>query len=260
MKKLIRKMDIFQKRNFKTINRLTIVVVIIVFIAGLFWYFKLNLFFSDRYDWYMYMSFKYTNLDSEKSMEYANKAIELNPEKPEGYYRKIRIFTALEKYEQVEIWLDDFKKRFPELLPYYYWRMGLIRLNQNTLNASREYFEEGVKSLNNEKDIFLSFYYVGLGIIDLKNRNFEEALGYFNESLLYVEYTDKSLFGIRESYNVEEIVEYNQNLVTGYAHAGMGFAYQELGLNQKAQEEFEIAGEYDRDSFNYIQTLISQPT
>lgn len=223
----------------KFINKLVLITAIFILLLSLFWYFKLNLFLNDRYDWYVYSAYKNMGINSEKALDYANKAIEIDYNRPEAYYEKVRVLIGLRRYSEAEAEMKAFKIRFQEHLPYYYWRMGWIKLNQNRANESMMYFENGIEYSGNNGKNFLPFYYAGKGYFYLKYGDFENALSNFNWSLRYISYINESSYSHRKYNNLKKRIEYDKESAAAYAHAGMSAAYQGLGMHQKAQEELK---------------------
>ena len=87
----------FSNKKIELLNKLIIIMIILVLISSLFWYFKPNLYFTNKYDWYMHMGNKHyenhahiTDRKGNMALKYTEKAIKLDPKRPEAYVLKVK--------------------------------------------------------------------------------------------------------------------------------------------------------------------------
>ena len=122
------------------INLLPIVIAFI-FLISLFWHLKINLFFTDRYDWHIYSGEKYLGINNmQKAIEHAKKAINIDNSRLEAYKLKARAYYALELFNKSEEELLFLKDGNDSL--FYNNAMGYVKLQQDLPKDSIFYFKK----------------------------------------------------------------------------------------------------------------------
>ena len=244
------------KNNFtdvkiKFFTMVIIVIIITILIINIVIYSKLNLYFSDRYLWYVQMGYKHYDISIDvraakesRILEYANKAIQLDPKRPEAHKLSVEYYYLWVHFNDTKTLLPQLKEELVILKDmnessFYYKTMGRIMREQNMLNESLFYFKKAI-----EEDPFFVDNNVGLGLVYLKLGDTENAFKYLNQSKSLVESTYPNQ-PIKKRFNLVAI------------HTGLGFIYQEKRLYQKAEMEFEIAKSINLKDFNRISDLIS---
>jgi len=219
MKNLKGEKYFLSKNKIGVINKLFIIAIIFIFIISLLWYFKLNLYFTDKYDWYVYLGNKHLEGGmNNKALDYANKAVGYDEDRSEAYKLKIKIYLkGLYKDDEELSPLKD------ENRPYFYYiYAGFILREQGMLNEALYYFKKSI-----EVDPFFIDGHIGLGLTYLKMDDIENAFKYLNQS--------KKFLG--QSY-ISGSSEYQDALLL--IHMGLGIIYKKKGFQQKAEEEFKI--------------------
>lgn len=238
------KESVFLDNQTSFLNKLIIFVVIFVLVISFLWYFKLNLYFTDKYSWYIHMGNKYHSIGEEvRALQYAKKAIRIDPERPEARHVIIKVYMTERKFEKAKKELILLKELGESSIYYRY--MGLIMREQDMIDESLHFFKKGI-----EKDAYSAPNHVsvrlriGVSIAYLKLNDTENAFKYLNQGKDLAErsYQDDPL---RKRYSLAKI------------HAGLGFAYQKKGLHQKAEEEFKISESFKPGSVQYVFGLIT---
>ena len=206
----------------------------IFLMVSFLWYFKLSLYFTDRYLWYVYIGEKHyevsnaiTNVEDSESLKYADKAIQLNPDRLEAYRLKVRTFIELKLFSKAEEELYLSKEMNDS--GFYYSYMGRIMQEKGMLDDPIDYFSKGIKEYP-----FFAGNYINLGLDYLRIGDTENAFKYLNRSQSLVEQLSSK--------------EFLKKRRLGLIHAGLGLIYREQGLDEKAEEEFKIAKKYYKNA------------
>ncbi|MBI2134876.1 hypothetical protein HYU09_02720 [Candidatus Woesearchaeota archaeon] len=206
-----------------------IIALVFSFIISLGWYFKIDLYFADRYSWYIYLAEKHMQISDNdfdqnlRSLEYINKAISLDKNRAEAHKLKVRVY-----YNKLKL-IDEAEKELSLLKEinesyFYHLYLGEILREKGNLNDSLIHYKKAIEI--GIGPLFIDAN-IGMGLTYLKISDFENAFKYLNYSRFLVE--QFNLYG----------VENEKNLVL--IHAGLGFIYQKKGDIKKAKEELEIA-------------------
>lgn len=220
-------------RRLAYVNKVLLVTVLLVIVVGFFWAYRLPLFFSDRYDWYIYLSARYSLIgDYKTSLDYANLALRMDQKRAGAHIKLVENFFSGGDYALAENELNNWKRLDNSILPIYYHRLGVIRLRQGLLNESKIYFEKGIS-----ENHLVPHNYIGMGLLNLRSKNLDLSLKYFNTSLQlldapFYEHYDSSYRLMFENHEIFYRAE---------IHAAMAQAYSEKGLEDKALREQKIA-------------------
>ena len=225
-------------RRAKSFNRIFCILVAAMVTLALLGHFKTDLYLTDRYSWYIFMGNKYNDLGhipngETKALEYAEKAIVIDPERLESHALKVESYRRQGLFEEAEEELFALKGSNGLI---YYNQMGYIKLEQGRINESMQNFAEAIESYPSYPG-----GYIGMSLIYLKVGDTENAIKYLNMGKSRLENPDDS----------------RKQIFNGRVHAVLALIYLEQGNIQKAEEEIKNAGKYDKDAVNYASQLIA---
>lgn len=228
------------KNRIKFFNKLFAVFVIAAIIFSLLLYFKIGLYFTDKYLWYVYIGNKYyvssyiTYGSDPKDLNYAEKAIEIDPERHEAHVLKVYSYTRRGLLSEAEDALSPLKGVYGT---FYHNQLGYIKLQQGLINESKHQFTKAIEEYPSSPG-----GYTGMSLVYLKMKDYKTASEYLKLA--------ESKIGNAPTDSRKQILE-------GRIHAALGFIYQEQGFNQKAMEEFKKAKGYDEYAVDFVSDLIA---
>ena len=215
-----------------SLNTILIAIALFIFLTGLFFYFKMNIYFTDRYLWYTGMAAKYNDIgEYSRALRYAEKAILLDSERVEMRKETAKLYINFgdsEKAKQELYFLNG--------SAYYYWGMGYISLQEDDAAEAIKYFRAGVERHPSE-----GTNYLGAGLAYLKLNETEQAFAYLNSSIAMIEENSDSIKG---------------KGLLGMAHAGLGIIYKREGSVQQSAWQFKTADSTYPRSVQRVSTLI----
>tara|TARA_Y100000031_G_C8174069_1_gene363199 strand:- start:106 stop:849 length:744 start_codon:yes stop_codon:yes gene_type:complete len=230
---------ILTRKQIIFLNKFVMIVVVLIFMIILVWYFKLNLYFTDRNVWYYHLGdIYYSAGEYSKALQYAKKAVHNGYENPEVHRLLVKTYLRIRKFDEAKEELTSSKGLNGS--SFYYREMGKIMRIQGMLNESLYYHKKGVEEFPFSKHAVGSFLDLGLTYLELNET--ENALIYLNKSKVLVEQFSQSDF-------------LNKNGLLGQIHMGLGYVYQIKGLHQKAEEEFKIVNSFKLHKIQYISIL-----
>jgi tetratricopeptide (TPR) repeat protein len=100
------------------------------------------------------------------------------------------------------------------------------------LNESKLYFEKGIS-----ENPLVPHNYIGMGLLNLKSKNLDLSLKYFNTSLQLL---DRPFYE-HYKYSYRMLFEDHKIFYKAEIHAAMAQAYSEKGLEDEALSEKKIA-------------------
>ena len=213
-------------------------IVILIFVIGLITFYEPSLYFKDRYLWYTYIGNKYHDIGKgDLALKYAHNAVFLDTTRPEAHKLRTRIYEARDMYNKAQQELS-FLKSMNET-SFYYRHLGRMMLEQDKPNESLAYFKKAF-----EEDPFYAPNMVRLGLVYLKMNDTKNAIKYLIMSKDFV----------YESFPEQPRL---RREVFGTIHAGLGFAYEQKGEYEKANDEFKKAKAFYHRSIENVRALIS---
>jgi len=223
-------------RKIRQINILLITILVIMLLISMISYFKPLLYLSDKYSWHTYMGDKHVITDQKsKVLNHYNKALEIDPERPEAHEKMIRYYSLIRSPERMNTHLktlDLFYEEGKEPSLDYFLIKGFRGLKKCNLVEAEYYFKEGIKT---DEESFENYF--GLGNVYLMMDDYELSLYYFDETISC--YRDRGY----------------KDISSALGHYGKGLVYEDRDQKINADIEFEIArGLWPIvDSFRYFE-------
>lgn len=201
----------------------------------------------------------YEHQNPNKSIEYINKAIEID--ESNVWYKEfiIGIYKDHKKYEQAIIVNNDLIALEPDNKNYYYQRANLFIYNNDNKNALKTYneilkkfgYEEGV--LSQKKQIYLSEreYKKAMEVIEeliIHNPENKDYYGMLAELYLNQGKTEEAMD------NYKKILEIDPT--DGFVHFALADYYYSKGEKDRAQKELEVGMVSDNLDINRKMQLL----
>lgn len=187
------------------------------------WYFRVDLALADPYEWHVHMGEKYWMVnDVPQAVEHIKKALAMDASRPGAHEMMAVYYSNMGLVGRMEQEVEHLRG-YPEYEFQYHLLRGEVFQGQGRLaEAVEEYWKAlrlgGVK---------YPHIYLNLGVIYMQLGNFSSAADSFREGISFMK-TGASLIGPDRKY-------------VATLHAGLGFAYEELGMRDAAEEEKSMA-------------------
>lgn len=235
------------ERKIRLLAISLILVIVTYIIIIIFVNYKLSLYFTDKYLWYVYMGYKYHYLtdisQGNKPLIYADKALNLGQNRSDVHKLRAEYYYWLSFYDKSEEVLSELNKELSILKnmnesSFYYRNMGLILREQDKLNESLHYLKKAIIEEPNSFENHLE-----LSLVYLKADDIENALKHLNQSRFLIE--------------TQPTTKMIKDYILAANHLALGLLYLKEGLDQEADAEFKIARTISSMYYERISELIS---
>ncbi|MFX1572827.1 MAG: hypothetical protein ACFFB0_08760 [Promethearchaeota archaeon] len=195
---------------------------------------------------YMFQSINIDEAESQykEKINEINKTIELNPEKLDLYYSKIRILMYFDKYEEVIKMLDKMLNQFPQEEKDIKIKKAYVLKQKRNVDAGLDIINELIKKYPDDNNLLLhkAYWYQYLDkkedslelIMNLIKREPENELYYdtYGEILMNFSEYDKAIEQFQKAIEISNNTWYNYQ------------TYIKLGICYKELENYELAVEF----------------
>ena len=213
-------------------------VAILVFAIPLSKYYRFDLALYDPYEWHIYMGEKQLVMgNTPLAVEHANKALMLDASRPGAY-------SILAGYYRSRGLIDDMEREVEHLKDYPEYKFE-YHVYRALILQEREQFGEAIGEYQNALDVgdaLFPYTYINLGVAYLRLGNYSLAASSFREGIDFME-TGNSRASQEGRY-------------LAALHAGLGFAYGDLGMDDLAKGEISQAENFFPSSIEDMRLAI----
>ena len=206
------------------ITKTLIFAILILVSISLAHYFKVLLYFSDRYLWHVSLGQKYFEGigDKDIALKHANLAFGIDKERPDAHKLMAVIYSRKGLFDKAQDELGYLKRRGN--YRDYYIGMGIISQEQEKFNESIKYHKKSVDICPSD-----ALAHLLAGGSHTMLGDYTSALKYLNQSRTLIEKVPESQ---------------KDKKIKAAIHLGYWTIYEKQGKNRNAEKEFEIAKSY----------------
>lgn len=238
-------------------NRIIVCAAALPVLLLFYWYFHLDLALDDPYEWHVYMGDKYLDIGKGTlAQKHFQKALELDGSRPDAHWGMAVAYRYFGLPEKMAEELEHFKG-IPDYASACHFFVGYLLHREGRIDEAVEEYKESLKSDNYAKNWYLLSRYLNLGVAYIQLGNYSEAAYFLAKGVSFVESVHSGETSAKTHYNRKWSMWRAKDINDLAAlHAALGIAYQRLGMEGRAQQEFDQMGRLNPSVMETIRLAI----